>query len=251
MPLTDSEEFYIEVDGMRVHAKLDRPKGAGRGPLALVFHGFTGHMEERHIVAVTEGLLAEGVATLRVDLYGHGMSDGAFEDHTLYKWLTQGLAVIAYARSLDFVDRIYLTGHSQGGLTVMLLAGMCPDEVAALMPLSPATVIPEGARSGELLGTRFDPLHIPQEFDVLGRKLRGDYVRVAQTIRVEDEIARYGGPVLIVHGTADEAVPFACAEDAAARYRDARLEPIPDDSHCYRLHLDQAVAAVRAFVSGL
>ena len=102
------EEFYIDIDGRRVHAKLDRPEDTERGPLAIVFHGFTGHMEERHIVAVAEGLRAEGVSTLRVDLYGHGKSDGAFADHTLYKWVTQGLAVIDYARGLDFVDALYV-----------------------------------------------------------------------------------------------------------------------------------------------
>ena len=124
------EEFYIDVDGKRVHAKLDRPEGAERGPLAVVFHGFTGHMEERHIIAVAEGLRAEGVSTLRVDLYGHGKSDGAFADHTLYKWVTQGLAVIDYARGLDFVDALYVVGHSS-----IMLAG----SISLMRSTSPVT----------------------------------------------------------------------------------------------------------------
>lgn len=245
------KEFYIDVDGKRVHAKLDRSEDTERGPLAIVFHGFTGHMEERHIVAVAEGLRAEGVSTLRVDLYGHGKSDGAFADHTLYKWVTQGLAVIDYARGLDFVDALYVAGHSQGGLLSMLLAGMCPDDVAALMPLSPAILIPEAARQGVLLGCPFDPVHIPATIGVGERTLSGNYARVAQTIHVEDEIDRYPGPVLIVHGSADEGVPLSDSEAAVARYRNARLVVIPDDDHCYHQHLDQAVAAVREFVAAL
>ena len=45
--------MYITDDGIRLNAKLDMPEGQnGRCPLAVVFHGFTGHMEERHIIAV-------------------------------------------------------------------------------------------------------------------------------------------------------------------------------------------------------
>ena len=117
--------MYIMDDGIRLNAKLDMPENHGeKCPLVIVIHGFTGHMEERHIVAVSQTLNSIGYATLRVDMYGHGHSDGKFEDHTLYKWLTNALTVIDYAWNLDFVTDLYLCGHSQGGLTVMLAAAM-------------------------------------------------------------------------------------------------------------------------------
>ena len=47
------------------------------------------------------------------------------------------------------------------------------------------------ARSGSVLGTSFDPKHIPDKIVSDGWELSGDYVRVAQTIRVEDLIDRY------------------------------------------------------------
>ncbi|MGC8141170.1 hypothetical protein ACP3W2_27480, partial [Salmonella enterica] len=66
----NSSQFYIRDDGIRLNAKLDRPERSDR--LVIVIHGFTGHMEERHIVAVSETLNEIGFATLRVDMYGHG-----------------------------------------------------------------------------------------------------------------------------------------------------------------------------------
>lgn len=42
-------------DGIRLNVKLDRP-ATGKCPLAIVIHGFTGHMEERHITAVARAL---------------------------------------------------------------------------------------------------------------------------------------------------------------------------------------------------
>ena len=95
--------MVIMDDGIRLNAKLEKPAGYTDGtkvPLVIIIHGFTGHMEERHILAVSETLKETGCATLRVDMYGHGHSEGQFRDHTLYKWLTNALTVIDYARGL-------------------------------------------------------------------------------------------------------------------------------------------------------
>ena len=242
------QEFFITEDGIRYHAKLDRPEGVEKCPLAIVFHGFTGHMEERHIVAVSEAIRSLGIAALRVEMYGHGQSDGEFRNHTLYKWVTGGLAVIDYALGLDFVTDLYITGHSQGGLLVMLLAGMRPKQIKALIPLSPAWMIPEKARAGEVLGMTFDPLDIPEEIHNEERTLSGNYIRVAQTIHPEDEIDRYPGPVLIIHGDEDEAVPVEYAYKAAERYKNAKLVIVPGDTHCYDHHLEQVTEAVKEFL---
>ena len=110
-------------------------------------------------------------------------------------------------------------------------------------------MIPENARNGSLLGQSFDPVHIP---DTLvswdGRELDGNYVRVAQTIHVEDEIDRYQGPVCLIHGDADEAVPLECSVQAAKRYANAVLEVIPGDTHCYDYHLELACEKLKAFL---
>ena len=239
--------MYIIDAGIRLNAKLDMPTPAeGKHPLVIIIHGFTGHMEERHIVAVAKTLNEIGFATLRVDMYGHGNSDGKFENHTLYKWLTNALAVIDYGRSLDFVTDLYLCGHSQGGMTVMLAGAMKHDVVKGLIPLSPAWMIPEAARNGILLGQDFDPDHIPDMLPAWGdRGLNGNYVRVAQTIHVEEAIDRYDEPVLIVHGDQDEAVPVEYGVKAAERYKNCKLVLIPGDTHCYDYHLDQVLDAVR------
>lgn len=249
------KEFYIPDDGIRLHAKLDMPEGIEEGrqhcPLAIVIHGFTGHMEERHIVAVSEAIRSVGIATLRVEMYGHGKSDGEFRNHTLYKWVGNALTVVKYAKSLDWVTDLYICGHSQGGLLTMLIGGMCPDDFRAIIPLSPAWMIPDLARSGKVLGLSSDPEHIPDELRMGNLVLDGDYARVAQTIHVEDEIDRYPGPVLIVQGDQDEAVPYSYAVRAEKLYRNAKLVTIAGDDHCYNYHLDQMTDAVREFLKEL
>ncbi len=242
------KEFYIDSDGTKLHAKLDRPEGAQKGPLCILIHGFTGHMEEDHILTAARAMLEAGVSVLRVEMFGHGGSDGEFKDHTLYKWVTNALAVVDYVGELDFVTDLYLCGHSQGGLLTMLIGGMCPDTFKAILPLSPAWMIPEICRNGNVLGVDFDAVNIPRQLTSPdGWVISGNYVRVAQTIHVEDEIARFKKPVFIVHGDADEIVPFFLAQKAVELYNDAGLVPVPGADHCFNGHLEELADAIRGF----
>ena len=241
------KEFYIDSDGIKLHAKLDYPEGIEKGPLCILIHGFTGWLDEDHIIAVQKAMNEVGIIVLRVDMYGHGLSGGEFKHHTLYKWVSNALSVMEYVKGLDFVTDVYLCGHSQGGLLTMLIGGMCADDLKAIIPLSPAWMIPEDARKGELLGLTFDPVHIPETLYGWDLELSGDYIRVAQTIHVEDEIARYEGPVLIIHGDEDEAVPYFYGKKAAELYKNAKLVTVYGEDHCYTRHIDKVTEAVKEF----
>lgn len=245
--------MYLIDDGIRLNAAIDMPRDFEKEcPLVIVIHGFTGHMEERHITAVSQMLNEIGFATLRLDMYGHGSSGGEFRNHTLFKWLTNAMSAVDYARSLDFVTDVYLCGHSQGGLTVMLTAALKHEQIKGIIPMSPAVTIPENARQGDLLGVAFDPDRIPEELSSpRGWVLSGNYCRVAQMIRVEEAIDRYTGPVLIVHGDEDETIPVQSAAEAAKRYQNAQLAIVHGDTHCYDFHLEDAVGAVRDWISAL
>lgn len=245
------KEFFLEIDGMKVHAKLDLPETKEKCPLMILFHGLTGHMEEDHITAAMKTAVAAGYAVLRADLYGHGKSEGLFRDHTLFKWVSQGLAVIDYARTLDFVTDIILCGHSQGGLLTILLAGMKAEQIKAIIPMSPAIVITDGARKGKLLGIAFDPDNIPDTLEFKGNALDGNYFRIAQMIHEEDAIRRFSKPVLLIHADCDQAVPVQYSIDAAEKYRDARLVIIEGDDHCYHSHLGKAMEALGQFLEEL
>ncbi len=43
--MSETKEFYIDSDGIRLHAKQDVPEGVKKGPLCILIHGFTGNME--------------------------------------------------------------------------------------------------------------------------------------------------------------------------------------------------------------
>lgn len=241
------KRMYISDDEIKLHIELEMPeKAPDKVPLVIVNHGFTGHMEEDHIVAAARACREKGYATLRVEMYGHGQSGGDFKDHTLFKWISNLIAVIDYARSLDFVTDIYLCGHSQGGLNVMLVGGMKHEHIKGIIELAPAAMIPELAREGTLLGYDFDPENMPEELEVRpGRVLGDNYVRTAQMIHIEDAIDRYAGPVLIVQGTNDYPELMASAKYASERYRNCKYVEIEGSTHCYDGYLSEMTEAIK------
>ena len=242
--------MYIEDDGVRLDMELTEPAGdRDRYPLVIIIHGITGHKDERHLMAVSDMLVEKGFATLRVDMYGHGKSGGTFYNHTYFKWMTNAMTVIDYARSLEKVTDIYLCGHSQGGVTVMLAAALKHEYIKGLIALSPSAMRPEMARQGSFFGISFDPDNIPEDFEMWnGVKVSGNYVRVSQTIHVEEYIDRYKGPVLIVVGTEDSPELVKSTEDAAKRYDNCEYVRIEGDTHCYDNHLDLMVRAVSDWI---
>ena len=243
------KEFYINSDGIRLHAKLEMPGNfTGKCPLAIIIHGLTGHMEEEHIAGVAKVMNEVGIAALRVEMYGHGKSEGKFEEHTLLKWINNALDVVDYAKKLDFVTDLYICGHSQGGLLTMIIGGLRNDDFKAIIPMSPAVVILDAARKGLFFGVKFDPDHIPDELDAILYKINGNYFRTAQMININELIDRYSGPVFIVLGDRDEAVPLQYAIDAQKRYRNCKLDIIPGDDHCFTRHLNQMLKAVKRFM---
>ena len=58
------KEFYIDSDGVQIHAKFDIPEGFTKGPLCVLIHGFTGHMEEDHLIAAQRAMNDAGISVL-------------------------------------------------------------------------------------------------------------------------------------------------------------------------------------------
>ena len=235
--------------GISLAATLERPHDHPC-PLVIFLHGFSSTKDRPHNIAACEAMREAGCATLRVDMYGHGESGGEFKKHTLYHWVSNAMAVIDYARKLDFVTDIYLSGHSQGGLIAAMVGAMEHDRIKGLILRAPAFVIPRCAREGNMLGYTFDPNHLPDEFDIIqGLTLEGNYVRVAQTIHPEEYVERFSGPVLLLHGDEDETVPLQDSVDASYRYPNCQLEIIPGETHHFDRHPETMKNLIREWLT--
>ncbi len=247
------KEFYINCDGIALHSKLDFPKEKKeKYPLIIIIHGLTGNMEETHIKEIAIACNSIGFATLRVDMYGHGKSEGEFRNHTIFHWVLEIMNVIDQVKSWEFVSRIYLTGHSQGGAAVVLAASLKEEVLNAIIPLSPAMMLKEAAYQGGFPNTAYDPDHLEEELLLFGEHaISSNYMKVCRMLPFEDAVKNYKKPVLIIHSDTDELVPYPYSVRLQRAYADAKLETIFNDDHCYSKYLHKVTDRIIKFLTNI
>jgi alpha/beta superfamily hydrolase len=172
-------------------------------------HGFTGHKAETHrlFVDAARDFARHGMAVLRFDFRGSGDSGGEFRDMTVSGEIEDALAALDYLclRPEIDSDHVGVLGLSLGGCVAACVAGR-DDRVSALA-LWAAMAHPE--RLCDRLAPGFGGDVLDMEGWALGRAFFDDIPHV----RPLEEVRRYQGPSLVVHGTADEGVPPSEASD--------------------------------------
>ena len=194
---------------------LHLPQAGGPGPGVVIMHGFTGQRLESGFLfrALSRALETAGVASLRFDFYGSGESDGDFIDMTASSERADALAALDFFRSQDAIDaeRVGMLGLSFGGFMTACTVGRRGDQVKAAVLWSAAgdsikhkgeDLSEEDQRSLKERGW------VDQSGLQLGRAFFGDIVQHDPYA----EIAKYAGPVLVIHGTKDASVPLSHAE---------------------------------------
>ncbi len=121
---------YLRHDG----ARLAWRKIAGQGPAMVWLGGFHSEMTGTKAQALADWAAAAGRAYLRFDYFGHGASEGAFEDGVITRWRSDVLAMLDALVEGPAV----LVGSSMGGWLACLAAMAEPERVRALVLIAPA-----------------------------------------------------------------------------------------------------------------
>jgi pimeloyl-ACP methyl ester carboxylesterase len=200
---------FPDPGGHQIAGILTTPGGTDR--LAVLCHGFLSSKNSATNRALTGMLIPQGIATLRFDFYGHGDSQGPFEELTAGTAVQQTLAALALAGSRGY-RKLGLVGSSFGGLVAILaaaefdplscLALKCPvsDFPAMLREEFGATGMRRWQATNTIPNITGGQGHIPLPFSFYEDCARYDVYAAATTLAV---------PTLIVHGDADEYVPIA------------------------------------------
>lgn len=181
----------------------------GPAPLVLMCHGFGGRMDAfpgGWFQEWSDALTAAGFATLRFDFNGHGSSEGAFRDMTVFSEIEDAAAILQYAMSLPDVTDVHLLGHSQGGVVAGMLAGYYHDKIGKLVMLTPAASLKTDAIQGQCMGTVYDPQQIPDAVKVGANRLGGLFFRMAQTLPIYEVTGQFKGDALAIIGGMDGVV---------------------------------------------
>jgi uncharacterized protein len=193
------EDLTLQAgDGVALHAWWF--EADPEAPAVLFFHGNAGTIGDRLFQA--DGMLREGVSILLLSYRGYGRSGGRPSERGLALDAEAGLRWVA--ERTGGPGRVVVHGRSLGGAVAGGLVAEHP-EVAGLILESTFTDLEAMAASVYPFLPRF-----------LLRRLRGHFdTRTA--------LARVQSPILVIHGTRDEIVPFSMGTEL----RDAA----PGDPH--------------------
>jgi len=146
-----SEEITLTVGARSVPGTIVVPRGTGPFPglVLLAGSGPTDRDWNSPLLATRNGsakLLAEalgarGVVVLRFDKAGSGKNPGPpLADWTIDTYSDEGLAALAHVRSRPGVrtDRVFLAGHSEGGIHATRIAQAAGTKIAGVLYLSSA-----------------------------------------------------------------------------------------------------------------
>jgi uncharacterized protein len=237
--LQHEDVFFTAADGSRLHGWWLPAKGAALGSV-LHLHGNAANVSN-HLPLVA-WLPAAGFNVLMLDYRGFGRSQGR---PTLDGVVDDAAAALAYLRTRPGVDggRLIVLGQSLGGAPALRLLARDGDGVR-LAVIEAAFASYRGiARDAAMQSVVLAPL-VPIAAPALP-PTSDDPVTALARLRV---------PLLLVHGTDDEVIPFRHGEQLAAaapagtpfvRVDGARHMESLSRADVQRRVLDAMVAAVR------
>jgi dipeptidyl aminopeptidase/acylaminoacyl peptidase len=226
------QQTYIKAkDGLYIAAAVRKPKGDGRYPAIIIFHGAPGGRGMEQLAGwsrgdtggpVWERFLQEGFVVVVADYRGGNMNlTSSPSTAGMITSIDDGMAVIDYVKALPYVDpnRLNLYGVSLGGNLVMNLVSRVP--VRSAIVGAPAVIWFLGIPAAQI------PASGPDRF---------------KNVKPDPEISRQNiepirTPVLILVGTADSLLPVATMlHDAlAASHKSVRMEVYEHGYHDFCL----------------
>jgi fermentation-respiration switch protein FrsA (DUF1100 family) len=214
--LQHEDVFVTTADGARLHGWWLPAKGAALGTV-LHLHGNAANVSN-HLPLVA-WLPPAGFNVLMLDYRGFGRSQGR---PTLEGVVDDAAAALAYLRSRPDVDsgRLVVLGQSLGGATALRLLARDGDGVRLAVVEAAFASYRGIARDAALQSVVLAPL-LPLALPILP-KAADDPVAALAAVRV---------PLLIVHGTADEVIPFAHGEQLAAAAPQAKFIRVDGARH--------------------
>lgn len=207
------ELLWIETAGGKLAASFHLPAAPRPAPVVVMCHGFTGQRQEAHFLFVhaARAFKDAGMAALRIDCRGSGESDGLFSEMTLETEIADVRAAVDYVAGRAEVDaaRIGLLGLSMGGCVSAVVAGR-DERVKALVLW--AAVADTERMVQRFVDNKGAPPRLPDgTWDMGGIAVGQGLVDSFQAVKPLEEIGKFGGRALIVHGTEDQAVPMSDA----------------------------------------
>lgn len=231
-----TRDFEIKntESGNTLRGTLYLPETEGRHPVIITSHELGSDSHREWWVNYSKHWASEGYVVVGFDFAGGGMesrSDGKTTDMSVLTEASDLEQVLDSIRNMDFADtnRIILAGGSQGGGVATIVAASHPQEIKALLLLYPAFYMPDN------LHTLYpDPNNFPETDTRNGMITIGKrYINDMYDYDYFNDMRKFSGPVLIVHGDKDRVAPLSYSQRAVETFPNAKLYVLKGAGHVF------------------
>lgn len=243
----DQKLFFQNSKGNRLCGLLFNTNGDTSKPIIILVHGFSSNKNTSNFVKLKDILDQKGIATFRFDVFGHGESEGKFEDITITEAVDDILQAIKFIQSKGYI-KIGLLGSSFGGISSIMAASKTNDlfMLALKSPVSDYWEVEKGRYSEKDLEEWKRQGYRDYEDDGKVLKLGYAFIDDFKNNDAYKAAANINIPTLIVHGDADETVPVSQSIKTFKIIPNCKLVLIKGADHRYT-EGDQAEQMLKAF----
>lgn len=243
------EHVWINSRGQRLSAMLHKCNSAENSPLIIICHGFTADKigTNQLNLLLANSIQRAGFHALRFDFLGSGDSDGSFlEDTTVSGWREDLSNVVECVR--DHIDLrhspVYLLGHSLGGCVVLLHENndvKIRGRILLAPVIHPASNFQNIIFGLERWNKALSGATISNFLDK-GFSISKNFVYdLVESNHLPLQSANsYTDPILLIHGTNDQVVPYEGSVTLFQQYQgEKELHSIAESNHVFLNFMDE------------
>ncbi|MBW7960487.1 alpha/beta hydrolase [Patescibacteria group bacterium] len=223
----EEKVFFNDGSGNRVCGILSNPANNKNNLVVVLVHGFNSKKNSNTNIALIKIFSKQNISSLRIDLFGHGESEGKFEELTLSKAISGIESAINYLK-INGYKRIGLVGSSFGGLAAITVAAKSNDLVflALKCPVSSYSEFTEYTDTDLIYNWRKQGYSYRE-----GKKLNYSFYEDIKNNIAYNVADKIKVPTLIVHGDADKDVPVEQSIKLSRLIPNCRLTIIKGAGH--------------------
>ncbi len=257
--------FCTTQDGVSIAYAI-----AGEGPPLVYATGFPGHLALEWETPASRDFieaLSQGVTLIRYDMRGSGLSDRDVDDLSLERWIDDLAAVVDHLKleqfnllSLGFlagpISIAYAAAHPERVSKLILSSAFLlgseispPDRAKTMTDYISAFGVPIG------MGDELEPEEIVKfqgtarlQRQSASTEVQGAVVRAMFETDVRALADRISMPTLVMHGQADDVVPFALGRNLAAQLPNAKFVPFGESGSIPWLQQALLLGEIRRFL---
>lgn len=246
-----TQEIWCENNGNRIYGIAYIPDTVEeKKPLVIFSH----ELGNSHTTGIpyAERLAEAGYAAYTFDFcggtVGGNRSDGNTVGMSIMTEVSDLETVLNTAATWDYVDpeRIVLLGGSQGGAVTALTGCRNQDKIAGMMLMYPAFSAVDDVHS------QFTSLDdVPEEYGMFGGWVRvgRNYAADIWDLDFYEELARYEGDILLLHGDRDSTVNISYSERAAEVIPHCEYHVIKNGGHeFFNSQFEEAITYILSYM---